>query len=209
MQKEKYLVGIAGNIGVGKTTVTQKLSEQLGWTPYFESVIDNPYLDDFYKDMTRWSFNLQIYFLAHRFRSQKEIAESPISAIQDRTIYEDVEIFAASLHEQGFMNKRDYACYRDLFNNMVPYLPKPDVIIYLRASVDTLVRRIANRGRDFEQTIQREYLEYLNGAYERWMERAKKEFCVLEIDANDVDYVNDNGDLQDLIINIREYCPGK
>ncbi len=204
---KKYLIGIAGNIGVGKTTVTEKLAIKLGWRPYFESVIDNPYLDDFYKDMHRWSFNLQIYFLAHRFRSQKEIAEAAESAIQDRTIYEDVEIFARSLYEQGYMNTRDYETYRDLFQNMVPYLPRPDLIIYLRASVDTLMDRISSRGRNFEQTIQREYIEYLNGAYEAWMDRARKEFCVLEIDANEVDYVNDAGDLDRLIVKIREICP--
>lgn len=203
---KKYLIGIAGNIGVGKTTVTEKLAAKLGWRPYFESVIDNPYLDDFYKDMSRWSFHLQIYFLAHRFRSQKEIADAPQSAIQDRTIYEDVEIFARSLYEQGYMNERDYATYRDLFHNMVPYLPRPDMIIYLRASVDTLMNRIASRGRDFERTIQREYIEYLNRSYERWMEQARKEFCVLEIDANNVDYVNDGDDLEHLIEKIREIC---
>lgn len=196
---KNYLVGIAGNIGVGKTTVTQKIADRLGWKPYFESVIDNPYLNDFYNDMQRWSFNLQIYFLAHRFRSQKEMIEAGVNAIQDRTIYEDVEIFAKSLYEQGSLNERDYACYRDLFHNMVPYLPKPDVIIYLKASIDTLRHRIGLRGREYEQSIEREYLEYLNGAYDRWIERAKKDFHVLEIDANLVDYVNGDNDLDELI----------
>lgn len=207
MKKEHYLIGIAGNIGVGKTTVTQKIADRLGWTPYFESVIDNPYLDNFYQDMNRWSFNLQIYFLSHRFRSQKEIIESRKSAIQDRTIYEDVEIFARSLYEQGFMNERDYSCYRDLFYNMVPYLPKPDVIIYLKASVDTLMHRIQHRGRDFERTIERGYIEYLNKAYERWINRDKSKFQILTINADETDFVNGDNDLNELIEQIREYCP--
>lgn len=206
MEKGNYLIGIAGNIGVGKTTLTRKLAEQLNWKPYFESVIDNPYLDDFYGDMHRWSFQLQIYFLAHRFRSQKQISEAGINAIQDRTIYEDVEIFAKSLFEQGYMAQRDYSCYRDLFSNMVPYLPKPNVIIYLRASVDTLMSRIHQRGRDFEKSIQEEYITYLNNAYEEWMRRAKGEFQVLEVNADHTDYVNGHDDLNKLIEQIRAIC---
>jgi deoxyadenosine/deoxycytidine kinase len=205
--KKTYLIGIAGNIGVGKTTVTQKLADSMGWDPYFESVIDNPYLDDFYQDMNRWSFNLQIYFLSHRFRSQKEIIEAGRNAIQDRTIYEDVEIFARSLYEQGFMNDRDYSCYRDLFYNMVPYLPTPKIIIYLRASVDTLMNRIQHRGRDFERTIDRGYIEYLNKAYERWIARAKSEFEILTINADETDFVNGDNDLNELIAQIQEFCP--
>jgi deoxyadenosine/deoxycytidine kinase len=205
--KKTYLIGIAGNIGVGKTTVTQKLADSMGWDPYFESVIDNPYLDDFYQDMNRWSFNLQIYFLSHRFRSQKEIIEAGRNAIQDRTIYEDVEIFARSLYEQGFMNDRDYSCYRDLFYNMVPYLPTPKIIIYLRASVDTLINRIQHRGRDFERTIDRGYIEYLNKAYERWIARAKSEFEILTINADETDFVNGDDDLNELIAQIQEFCP--
>ncbi len=207
MEKKNYLVGIAGNIGVGKTTVTQKLADFLRWEPFFESVIDNPYLDDFYKDMTRWSFNLQIYFLAHRFRSQKEIYDAGINAIQDRTIYEDVEIFAKSLYEQGHINDRDYSCYCDLFRDMVPFLPKPDVILYLKASVPTLMHRISLRGRDYEQTIARSYIEYLNEAYEAWMARAKAEFTVLEIPADELDFVNSESDIDSLIAHIKKHCP--
>jgi deoxyadenosine/deoxycytidine kinase len=205
--KKGYLIGIAGNIGVGKTTVTQKLADSMGWDPYFESVIDNPYLDDFYRDMNRWSFNLQIYFLSHRFRSQKEIIEASRNAIQDRTIYEDVEIFARSLYEQGYMNERDYSCYRELFYNMIPYIPTPNVIIYLKASVDTLMNRIQHRGRDFERTIDRGYIEYLNKAYERWIGRAKSEFEILTINADETDFVNGDNDLNELIAQIRELCP--
>ncbi|HQU70836.1 MAG TPA: deoxynucleoside kinase [Calditrichia bacterium] len=207
MAEKPYLIGIAGNIGVGKTTLTTRLAESLSLQPYFESVIDNPYLNDFYGDMNRWSFNLQIYFLAHRFKSQKEISDRKAGAVQDRTIYEDVEIFARSLYEQGFMNDRDFACYRDLFHNMVPYLPKPDLIIYLRASVDTLMERIASRGRSYEQSISRDYLEYLNNAYERWMKKARTEFRVLEIQADQTNYVSGDKDLNELLEKIRLYCP--
>ncbi|MCB0261171.1 MAG: deoxynucleoside kinase [Calditrichaeota bacterium] len=207
MEKSNYLVGIAGNIGVGKTTITEKLAATLGWKPYYESVIDNPYLNDFYQDMSRWSFNLQIYFLAHRFRSQKEISESGLNAIQDRTIYEDVEIFAKSLYEQGHMNQRDYNCYRDLFHNMVPFLPKPDIIIYLKASLDTLVGRIKRRGRAYEQSIQHDYLAYLNQAYDAWIARARKDFFILEINADETDYVNGDDDLNELVAQIQKHCP--
>ncbi len=205
--KRGYLISIAGNIGVGKTTLTQKLAERLGWKPYFESVIDNPYLSDFYQDMNRWSFNLQIYFLSHRFRTQKEIVESGENAIQDRSIYEDVEIFARSLYEQGFMDERDHTTYRDLFYNMVPYLPAPDLIIYLQASVDTLMRRIHQRGRDFEKSISRDYIEYLNRAYERWIAEARQQFNVLTVNADHTDFVNGDGDLDAVIEQIRRYLP--
>lgn len=207
MEKSNYLVGIAGNIGVGKTTITEKLAATLGWKPYYESVIDNPYLNDFYQDMSRWSFNLQIYFLAHRFRSQKEISESGRNAIQDRTIYEDVEIFAKSLYEQGQMNRRDYQCYQDLFHNMVPFLPKPDIIIYLKASLETLFGRIKLRGRAYEQSIQRDYLAYLNRAYDAWIDRARKDFFILEINADETDYVNGDDDLNELVAQIQKHCP--
>ncbi|MEL6820635.1 MAG: deoxynucleoside kinase [Calditrichota bacterium] len=193
---KSILIGIAGNIGVGKTTLTEKLGKRLNLKTYYESVIDNPYLDEFYGDMSRWSFNLQIYFLAHRFKSQKQISESGINAVQDRTIYEDVEIFARSLYEQEYMSEKDYECYSDLFHNMIPFLKKPDVIIYLNASVDTLMGRIQQRGRDFETTIERSYIEYLNGSYERWMKRARNDFKVLEIDANKTDFINGDDDLE-------------
>ncbi len=207
MNRRSYLIGIAGNIGVGKTTLTRKLAQRLGWEAHFESVIDNPYLSDFYADMHRWSFNLQIYFLAHRFRSQKQIIEGGKNAIQDRTIYEDVEIFARSLYEQGYMDERDFRTYRDLFDNMVPFLPKIDLIIYLKASVDSLVERIRQRGRDFEKTIQREYLEYLNRAYEQWIARAREEFNVLTVDTESVDLMNGDAGIEYLVAEIRRYCP--
>ena len=207
LEKKNYLVGIAGNIGVGKTTLTRNLADRLGWKPFFESVIDNPYLDDFYGDMKRWSFNLQIYFLAHRFRSQKEIADLGHPAIQDRTIYEDVEIFAKSLYEQGHMKQRDYQTYRELFNNMVFFLPPPDLIIYLKASVKTLLGRIKSRGRDFERSISPDYLEYLNHAYDRWMKEATQKFRIMTVDADQTDFLKENDKFEQLVNSIREYCP--
>ncbi len=206
-KKKKYLIGIAGNIGVGKTTLTRNLAERLGWKAYYESVIDNPYLDDFYRDMRRWSFNLQIYFLAHRFRAQKEIADSDFSAIQDRTIYEDVEIFARSLYEQGYMSERDHKTYRELFYDMISFLPKPDLIIYLKASVKTLLRRIKMRGRNFEKTISPDYIEYLNHAYERWIREAKEFQNILTIDADKVNFLRENDKFEKLVQTIRELCP--
>lgn len=162
-------IGIAGNIGVGKTTFTDIVAQKMGWKPFYESVADNPYLSDFYGDMRRWSFNLQIYFLHHRFRNQREIAAENSGVIQDRTIYEDVEIFAYNLHEMGNMDQRDWDNYRNLFAVMTSYLRKPDLIIYLKASTDTLLSRIENRDRDYEKTIDPEYLHRLNVSYDRWI----------------------------------------
>lgn len=163
-------MGLAGNIGVGKTTFTEIISTNLEWSPYYESVDDNPYLEDFYDDMSRWSFNLQIYFLHKRFQAHFDMSHSNGGVIQDRTIYEDVEIFARNLFKMGFMNDRDWANYRDLFKVMTSYLRKPDLIIYLKASTDTLLTRIAGRSRDYEKTIDPEYLHSLNIAYNRWVE---------------------------------------
>ncbi len=162
MKTDTPFVGIAGNIGVGKTTFTEIVAEKMGWQPFYESVADNPYLSDFYGDMRRWSFNLQIYFLHHRFRNQREIAELSQGVIQDRTIYEDVEIFARNLHELGNMDDRDWENYSNLFKVMTAYLRKPDLIIYLRAGTDTLLTRIKSRNRDYEKSIDPEYLHRLN-----------------------------------------------
>jgi len=177
-----YFVGIAGNIGVGKTTMTRELAKELGWKAYFEPVIENPYLDDFYADMPRWAFHLQVYFLSKRFQTQLEISESSSSCIQDRTIYEDVEIFARTLRDQGCMDDRDYQNYRDFFGIMTAHLKSPDLILYLRADVDTLLSRIRNRGRGYETTIRRDYLEALNQAYDSWAASRQKytRFAVLD-----------------------------
>lgn len=164
-------VGIAGNIGVGKTTFTEIVGKHFGWKEFYESVADNPYLDDFYRDMHRWSFNLQIYFLHHRFAGQVEINNSQGGVIQDRTIYEDVEIFAKNLHKMNHMSNRDWQTYNSLFINMTQFLRKPDLIIYLRASTDTLISRIKNRNRDFEKNISPEYLHSLNILYDKWINK--------------------------------------
>ena len=166
---KSLFVAVAGNIGAGKSSLTRLLAERFGWNPYFESVDDNPYLPDFYGDMSRWSFHLQIYFLANRFKHHKRMTESGESVIQDRSIYEDAEIFARNLHDIAKMDDRDYSNYVSLFQVMTDYLKSPDLMIYLRASIDTLVQQISRRGRSFEQGIQREYLEQLNKHYEDWI----------------------------------------
>ena len=170
-QKTKpSFIGLAGNIGVGKTTFTKLLSEELNWTPIFESVSDNPYLSDFYSDMKRWSFNLQIFFLHKRFEMHQKMSASLMSVIQDRTIYEDLEIFARNLYQLGKLSQRDWDNYCGLFKVMNSYLKKPDLIIYLKADTDTLLSRIKKRGRDYENSIDSEYIHTLNISYDRWIE---------------------------------------
>ena len=170
-QKTKTsFIGLAGNIGVGKTTFTKLLSEKLNWTPFFESVSDNPYLSDFYSDMKRWSFNLQIFFLHKRFEMHQKMSASLMSVIQDRTIYEDLEIFARNLYQLGKLSQRDWDNYCGLFKVMNSYLKKPDLIIYLKADTDTLLSRIKKRGRDYENSIDSEYIHTLNISYDRWIE---------------------------------------
>ena len=180
--QRKYFVAVAGNIGVGKTTLTRTLAAQLGWRCYLEPVIDNPYLDDFYRDMSRWAFHLQVYFLSKRFVSQREIELAQVSCVQDRTIYEDVEIFARTLHNRGHLVGRDWDNYRDLFHAMTAYLTPPDLIIYLRCDVDTLRSRIRHRGRPSEQGINPDYLAELNEAYEDWVRRGTQQFRIAVLD---------------------------
>ena len=188
--KNKPFIGIAGNIGVGKTTFTKKVSEKLNLNPYYESVDDNPYLSDFYADMKRWSFNLQIYFLQHRFSHHMEIVNSNKGVIQDRTIYEDFSIFALNLYEMKIMSERDWLTYKDLFLNMTQFLKKPDLIIYLKASTDTLIGRIKNRNRGYEKDMNQEYLHKLNIYYKRWFSQ-NLDYNVLEIDTNNFNIFND------------------
>ena len=195
-QKSKY-IAIAGNIGAGKSSLTGLLSQHFKWEAFYESVDDNPYLADFYEDMRRWSFNLQIYFLSSRFRHQKEMLEHEVSLIQDRTIYEDVEIFAKNLHQMSLMSDRDFKNYEALFHEMGHYLRPPDLLIYLRAQVPTLVRQIQQRGRDYENTIRIEYLERLNNLYEDWIGRYEHEKLI--IDTDDLDFVNNPEDLGKII----------
>lgn len=196
--KRKVFIAIAGNIGAGKSSLTHLLSLRYGWKPFFESVEDNPYLNDFYADMKRWSFNLQVYFLSNRFRSHKAITEGPDSVILDRVIYEDAEIFARNLYEIGKMDRRDYENYVALYEVMTEYLRAPDLLIYLRANVDTLMKQISLRGREFEQSIKRDYLEQLNNHYESWMARYKKG-QLLVIESDDLDFVNKASDLDKIV----------
>ncbi|TVR15904.1 MAG: deoxynucleoside kinase [Balneolaceae bacterium] len=193
----KKYIAIAGNIGAGKSSLTSLLGKNFGWETYYESVDDNPYLSDFYDDMRRWSFNLQIYFLSSRFQHQKTLMGAQKSLIQDRTIYEDVEIFAKNLHEMGLMSDRDYKNYCALFAEMVSYLKPPDLLIYLRAEVPTLVRQIQQRGREYENTIRIEYLERLNRLYEDWIDRYNQEKLI--IDTDNLDFVNNEEDLGKVI----------
>ena len=200
---DNSFVGIAGNIGVGKTTFTEVVAKYFGWREFYESVADNPYLDDFYRDMHRWSFNLQVYFLHHRFAGQIEIMSSKKGVIQDRTIYEDVEIFARNLHQMQYMTDRDWQTYKDLFKNMAQFLRKPDLIIYLRASTDTLLSRIKNRDRDFEKDISPEYLHSLNISYDRWIKNCS-DHKVLIIESDGFNIFNDNGRLQEILTQIED-----
>lgn len=198
MEKKKIFISIAGNIGSGKSSLTRLLAKRFNWLPYYESVNDNPYLTDFYADMNRWSFNLQIYFLAHRFNIHKEINEKPNSVIQDRSIYEDVEIFAFNLHELGKMSDRDYQTYSNLFHEMTSYLIPPDVLVYLKADINTLIKQIKSRGRDFEKNIDIDYLKLLNESYERWINRydyGKK----LIVETDQLDFVHSDKDFNSVI----------
>jgi deoxyadenosine/deoxycytidine kinase len=179
-------VAIAGNIGAGKTTLTSLLAKNMKWEPHFETVDDNPYLNDFYDDMQRWSFNLQIYFLNSRFQQVMGIRQSPKTVIQDRTIYEDAYIFAPNLHSMGLMTTRDFNNYQQLFESMAKFLKPPDLMIYLRASVPALVNQIQKRGRDYENSIRIDYLKRLNERYEAWI----SSYDLGKILVIDVDTVN-------------------
>ena len=175
-------IAIAGNIGSGKTTLTKMLAKRYGWTPRFEPVENNPYLSDFYADMARWSFNLQIYFLNKRFKEVVEISKSDDTIIQDRTIFEDAKIFAPNLHGQGLMSDRDFANYSDLFDLMISLVKLPDLMIYIRSSIPNLVNQIQKRGRDYEQTIRLDYLKGLNDRYEEWIKDYKGHLIIIDGD---------------------------
>lgn len=181
-------VVVAGNIGSGKTTLTKKLSERLGWKPHFESVQDNPYLSDFYQDMSRWSFPLQVYFLTHRFNTHKEIETLPASSVQDRSIYEDANIFARALYEQGKLDERDYVNYNNLYKSMIQYLSPPTLMIFLRRSVPKLQERIKLRGRDYEQAIPLDYLTSLNDYYDDWYARYNLGKSLI-VDTDELDFL--------------------
>lgn len=181
-------IGIAGNIGCGKTTLTRMLAEHYGWTPKYESVTYNPYLEDYYKDIPRWSYNLETYFLAQRFKDVLEIAKSDDVIIQDRTLFEGVYIFVANNHDLGNLSDRDYQTYMQLFEVMTAMVNPPDLLIYLKSSIPHLVSQIQKRGRDYEQSISLEYLSGLNERYEQWIGSYKGRLLV--IDADNMDFEN-------------------
>jgi deoxyadenosine/deoxycytidine kinase len=204
----KKFIAIAGNIGVGKSTLVQMLCEAMDWDPFYEPVADNPYLADFYADMPAWSFHSQVFFLTHRLRAHFQLAQHGNSVIQDRSVYEDAEIFAENLYRQGHIQPRDYKTYRELYETSTQFLPPPDLVIYLRASVDTLLKRISQRGREYERTIASDYLQSLNDLYEGWIDNFV--LCpVLAVPADDLDYVAHNGHLKLIISKVDEKLTGK
>jgi deoxyadenosine/deoxycytidine kinase len=203
----KKFVAVAGNIGVGKSTLVEMLCSKLNWTPFYEPVAENPYLADFYRDMETWAFHSQVFFLTHRLRAHYQLAQHPTSAIQDRSVYEDAEIFAHNLFLQGHIHPRDYDTYRELYLTLVELLPPPDLVIYLRASVPTLISRISLRGRDYERTIPADYLNSLNTLYENWISNFA--LCpVLTVPADDIDYVAHGGHLDLIIEKVNEKLTG-
>lgn len=201
MSSQLQHIAICGNIGSGKTTLAEKLSKHYGWTALFESVEHNPYLRDFYQDMTKWAFHLQIFFLNSRFKQVNQIRESKKPTIQDRTIYEDAYIFAANLHQTGYMSERDYESYRDVFESMMQFVQPPDLLIYLKADIPKLVQQIEKRGRDFEYSIRIDYLLSLNARYEEWIGRYNLGKLLI-IDVNHMDFVGNPDDFSGVVSRI-------
>ncbi len=200
-------IAVAGNIGAGKTTLAGLLAKQFNWEPHYEGVDDNPYLDDFYNEMQRWAFNLQIYFLRSRLNTVKTIRESGQNVIQDRTIYEDAHIFAPNLHAMGLMTSRDYDNYRAIFDLMESFVDAPDLLIYLRASVPKLVERIQQRGRDYENNIRLDYLNRLNERYEAWISQYNKgKLLIIEVDQ--LDFEQNQEDLGTVVSKINAEING-
>lgn len=201
-------IAIAGNIGVGKSTLVGMLSESLGWQPFYEPVTDNPYLAAFYEDMQAWAFHSQIYFLTRRLRIHRQLMNVEGSVIQDRSVYEDAEIFAHNLHLQDSISERDYATYQELYNVLVEFLPPPDLVIYLKASVATLLDRIAIRGRDYERSISADYLSQLNNLYDTWVDEFS--LCpVLTVPCDNLDFVSKPKHLALIIEKVKEMLIGK
>ena len=204
----KRFVAVAGNIGVGKSTLVALLCQRLDWQPFYEPVADNPYLADFYADMSSWSFHSQIFFLTHRLRAHRQLLDHPTSVLQDRTVYEDAEIFAENLYRQGLIHPRDYHTYRELYEVLTDFLPPPDLVLYLRASVPTLLSRISHRGRDYERQITFDYLSQINALYEEWI--ARFNLCpVLTVPSDDLDYVANSKHLNLIAEKVQEKLTGK
>jgi deoxyadenosine/deoxycytidine kinase len=203
-----YFITVAGNIGVGKSTLTRLLAERLGWEPVYEAVTENPYLADFYDDMPRWSFHSQVFFLSRRLRQHHNLLQKNESVIQDRSVYEDAEVFARNLYRQGHLSQRDWRCYLDLYETLATLLRPPDLVVYLQASVPTLRRRIAHRGRDYEHTISDDYLAQLNGLYNAWVSGFR--LCpVLTVDTNNLNYVQDETHLDQIWHRIEDRLTGQ
>jgi deoxyadenosine/deoxycytidine kinase len=200
-------VAVAGNIGAGKTTLTYLLSRHYRWEPHYEEVEENPYIIDFYEDMRRWAFHLQVYFLQRRFQHIMRIREQPYTVIQDRTIYEDAQIFAPNLHQMGLLNTRDYENYRMLFETMRPFLQPPDLLIYLRAGIPTLVEQIEKRGRKFEEALRLDYLRRLNELYEAWI-AAYDGPKLMVVNVDELDFENKAEDLGSIIERIDSEVTG-
>lgn len=199
----RQYVSIAGNIGVGKSTLVSILADSFGWQPYYEVVADHPYLDDYYADRERWGFHSQIWFLSQRFEQQQEIADTPVSVVQDRSMYEDYEVFVKGLLEQGILSHRDFRTYRRLYQALTHSIAPPTLIVYLRASVTTLQTRINGRARPAERQIPPSYLEHLNRRYEEWLRRY--DLCpVLTIDTDDLDLVNEEAHRQQVVESVRQ-----
>ena len=204
----KHFVVIAGNIAAGKTTLTQHLAQQLDWEPFLESVAENPYLADFYRDMRRWSFHSQIFFLSRRLSHHRQLLDRPNSVVQDRSVYEDAEIFARNLALQDKMSRRDYKVYQQLYEAIASILPPPDLVIYLRASVPTLIERIARRGRDFERDIEPDYLQQLNQLYEDFIGNFSR--CpVLTVPSDSLDFAHNPDHLALVVGRILDKLQGK
>jgi deoxyadenosine/deoxycytidine kinase len=204
----KKFIAVAGNVGVGKSTLTSMLSEYLCWEPFFEAVDDNPYLSDFYKDMRTWSFHSQVYFLSRRLGHHRQIIDRPGTVIQDRTVYEDAEIFARNLYLQGHMSDRDWDSYWDLYQTVITIMPPPDLVIYLQASVPVLQERIRQRGRDYEKNIASEYLTRLNELYDGWVEGFT--LCpVLTVPGDQLNFVAVNSHLEMIASRVLDKLHGK
>lgn len=204
----KYFVTIAGNIGVGKSTLVTLLTGKLGWKPVFESVSENPYLADFYQDMNRWAFHSQVFFLVRRLRQHADLLQQSGSIIQDRSVYEDAEIFAQNLYNQGHLSERDWRSYFDLYETLSLMLKPPDLVVYLRASTPTLRRRIAGRGRDFEREIADSYLHDLNELYDKWAESFILS-PILTVDTDNLDYVQYDEHLEQIASRISNRLHGR
>ena len=204
----KYFVAVAGNIGVGKSSLTALLAARLGWEPFLEASEENPYLADFYGEMRRWSFHSQIFFLSSRLRHHRVLADRQGSVLQDRTVYEDAEIFARNLHKQGQMSERDWETYHSLYMAVAAFLPPPNLVVYLQASVPTLLRRIEQRGREYERGISPDYLAQLNGLYDEWAQRFN--LCpVLTVSTDNLDFVEYANHLDTVARRIADRLSGK